>query len=177
MPAAILAGTSGLFRDDKSFVCCRSALHFAAALGNVKITQMLCQAGADVDLDDKDGASRSRYKLLWSAELMLLVDGVLGTSRSNPCCVEHELADTYTVQNTAGYTPLHMSAGYLHVPAVVALLQGGANPEVKDRKGQSVLDLVDSLKGPMAGDPSRRLMLEKVSEILVGAVNYLRLAT
>jgi ankyrin repeat protein len=34
----------------------RSALHFAAALGNVKITQMLCQAGADVDLGDKDGA-------------------------------------------------------------------------------------------------------------------------
>ena len=62
-----------------------------------------------------------------------------------------------------------MAAGYLHVPAVVALLQGGANPEVKDRKGQSVLDLVDSLKAPMMGDPQRRLMLEKVSEILVGA--------
>jgi hypothetical protein len=71
----------------------------------------------------------------------------------------------------AGYTPLHMAAGYLHVPTVVALLQGGANPEVKDRKGQSVLDLVDSLKGPMAGNPSGRLALEKVSEILVGTVS------
>ena len=63
-----------------------------------------------------------------------------------------------------------MAAGYLHVPALVALLQGGANPEVKDRKGQSVLDLVDSLKAPMMGDPQRRLTLEKVSEILVGAI-------
>ncbi len=36
----------------------RSALHFSAALGNVKITQMLCQAGADVDLGDKDGATQ-----------------------------------------------------------------------------------------------------------------------
>ena len=34
-----------------------SALHFAAAIGNVKITQMLCQSGADVNLNDKDGAS------------------------------------------------------------------------------------------------------------------------
>ncbi len=70
----------------------------------------------------------------------------------------------------AGYTPLHMAAGYLHGSALVALLQGGANPEVKDRKGQSVLDLVDSLKAPMMGDPQRRLTLEKVSEILVGAI-------
>ena len=69
----------------------------------------------------------------------------------------------------AGYTPLHMAAGYLHVPVVVSLLEGGANPEVKDRKGQSVLDLVDSLKAPMSGNPSGRFALEKVSEILVGA--------
>ena len=67
-----------------------------------------------------------------------------------------------------------MAAGYLHVPAVVALLQGGANPEVKDRKGQSVLDLVDSLKGPMAGNPAGRLALEKVSEILIGALVRIR---
>ena len=36
--------------------CICSALHFSAAVGNVKITQMLCQAGADVNLGDKDGA-------------------------------------------------------------------------------------------------------------------------
>jgi len=34
----------------------RSALHFSAAIGNVKVLQMLCQAGADVNLGDKDGA-------------------------------------------------------------------------------------------------------------------------
>ena len=38
------------------FRCTRSALHFSGAVGNVKITQMLCQAGADVNLGDKDGA-------------------------------------------------------------------------------------------------------------------------
>lgn len=33
----------------------RSALHFAAAIGQAKCCAMLCQAGADVDLSDKDG--------------------------------------------------------------------------------------------------------------------------
>ena len=68
-----------------------------------------------------------------------------------------------------GYTALHMAAGYLHVPVVVALLEAGANPEVKDRKGQSVLELAESLKAPMAADPPRRFALEKIAEILVGA--------
>lgn len=34
----------------------RSALHFAAALGKVGATRMLCQAGAVVDAQDRDGA-------------------------------------------------------------------------------------------------------------------------
>lgn len=33
----------------------RSALHFAAALGNVEITKYLIDAGADIDLQDKEG--------------------------------------------------------------------------------------------------------------------------
>lgn len=33
----------------------RSALHFAAALGKVDATRMLCQAGAVVDAQDRDG--------------------------------------------------------------------------------------------------------------------------
>ncbi|KAK9828851.1 hypothetical protein WJX72_002407 [[Myrmecia] bisecta] len=33
----------------------RSALHFAAAIGNANCVRMLCQAGAEVDLGDKEG--------------------------------------------------------------------------------------------------------------------------
>lgn len=33
----------------------RSALHFAAATGNSRITRILCEAGSEVDLMDKDG--------------------------------------------------------------------------------------------------------------------------
>lgn len=36
-----------------AIVC--SGLHFVAAAGNANCTQMLCEAGADVDRPDKDG--------------------------------------------------------------------------------------------------------------------------
>lgn len=35
----------------------RSALHFAAATGNARIIRILCEAGSEVDLMDKDGAN------------------------------------------------------------------------------------------------------------------------
>ncbi len=35
-------------------VCC-SGLHFSAAIGNAECTRMLCEAGADIDLGDKQG--------------------------------------------------------------------------------------------------------------------------
>ena len=37
--------------------CCVfcSGLHFTAAIGNAECTRMLCEAGADIDLGDKQG--------------------------------------------------------------------------------------------------------------------------
>ncbi len=35
-------------------ICC-SGLHFTAAIGNAECTRMLCEAGADIDLGDKQG--------------------------------------------------------------------------------------------------------------------------
>ena len=58
MPLQDLCVTCELVRGAQTEHGARSALHFAAALGNVKIIQMLCQAGADVDLGDKDGATQ-----------------------------------------------------------------------------------------------------------------------
>lgn len=71
----------------------------------------------------------------------------------------------------AGYSPLHMAAGYLHTPVVELLMQFGADPEKKDREGRTVMQLVDNLKEGMPLTPEmvgRRYALEKVEEIVVG---------
>lgn len=39
------------------FVCCCSALHFVAAIGNAKCVKLLIDAGADINLQDKEGES------------------------------------------------------------------------------------------------------------------------
>ena len=42
----------------------RSALHFAAALGKPKLVQRLAEAGAEVDLADKEGESCHWFSFL-----------------------------------------------------------------------------------------------------------------
>lgn len=35
-----------------------------------------------------------------------------------------------------GYTPLHMASGYMHTGPMAALLEGGADPLIKDKQGE-----------------------------------------
>lgn len=69
-----------------------------------------------------------------------------------------------------GYTPLHMASGYLHTPVILALLEGGADPEQQDRQGRSPLELVESLRAALPiNNPSavpRRVALEEVLKVL-----------
>jgi len=70
----------------------------------------------------------------------------------------------------AGYTPLHMAAGYLHTSAITALLEGGADPEQEDRQSRSPLALVESLRAAIPADNpatvARRVALEDVLKVL-----------
>lgn len=43
-----------------------SALHFSAALGKAESCALLCKAGAEVDLQDKDGKSSQNSQILSS---------------------------------------------------------------------------------------------------------------
>ena len=38
--------------------------------------------------------------------------------------------------SSAGYTPLHMAVGYSHVAVAAALLEAGADPEVRRAGGR-----------------------------------------
>lgn len=42
-----------------NLVLCCSALHFVSAIGNVKCVKLLIDAGADLNLQDKEGKNRS----------------------------------------------------------------------------------------------------------------------
>jgi len=62
-----------------------------------------------------------------------------------------------------------MAAGYMHTNSMTALLEAGADPEVKDIKGNDIVGLVDNLKSSMplsAGLITRRIALEQVSSVL-----------
>lgn len=51
------------------------------------------------------------------------------------CALPHALPPACW-PHTAGYTPLHMAAGYLHTTTVDALIQAGADPEQEDAQGR-----------------------------------------
>ena len=46
-----------------------------------------------------------------------------------PC--ESHLAEWGDLLTRPGYTPLHMAVGYSHMPVAAALLEAGADPEVR----------------------------------------------
>ena len=73
---------------------------------------------------------------------------------------------------TAGYTPLHMAVGYSRTATVQVLLDYGADPEVGDKEGRNVVELVEKLRDAMPLTPEllgRRTMLENVAGVLTGA--------
>ena len=71
----------------------------------------------------------------------------------------------------AGYTPLHMAVGYSRTATVQVLLDFGADPEVADKEGRNVVELVEKLRAAMPLTPEllgRRTMLENVAGVLTG---------
>ena len=146
-----------------------SGLHYVAAQGNVDMTRMLCEAGANVNLQDKEGESLCSEQGLSAAQL------------------------SFSCVAAAGYTPLHMAVGYSFTQTVSVLLDAGADAETADAQvrlqtayrasclsarqqpltlglqGRSVLGLVDSLRGamPLSRETmGRRIALEEVATLL-----------
>ena len=64
-----------------------------------------------------------------------------------------------------------MAVGYSRTATVQVLLDYGADPEVGDKDGKNVMDLVERLRGAMPLSPEllgRRTMLEDVAGVLTG---------
>ena len=79
----------------------------------------------------------------------------------------------YMMLMAAGYTPLHMAVGYSRTATVQVLLDFGADPEVADKEGRNVVELVEKLRAAMPLTPEllgRRTMLENVAGVLTGGL-------
>lgn len=64
-----------------------------------------------------------------------------------------------------------MAVGYSRTATVQVLLDYGADPEVADKDGKNVMDLVEKLRNAMPLSPEllgRRTMLEDVASVLTG---------
>ena len=64
-----------------------------------------------------------------------------------------------------------MAVGYSRTATVQVLLDYGADPEIGDKDGKNVMDLVERLRGAMPLSPEllgRRTMLEDVAAVLTG---------
>lgn len=62
-----------------------------------------------------------------------------------------------------------MAAGYMHTSIITLLVEAGADPELRDNKGQSVVRLIEGLRGAMPlnmATVQRRLALEEVANTL-----------
>ncbi|RLN70151.1 hypothetical protein BBJ29_008516 [Phytophthora kernoviae] len=103
-----------------------TAFHAAANAGDVKMLQLLCNAGAQPELQDENGWTALHYTAASSMGLEaihflceLLPDGIIDSL----CC--------------EGNTALHVAAGCGHLANVYALLQTAANPRVRNFSGES----------------------------------------
>jgi ankyrin repeat protein len=117
----------------------RTALSYAAQLGNAEMAQMLIDARASPDLRDKMGGT----PLHWAAE-----NGKLEV-------VKVLLAGSATVDlaNRQGITPLMLAVSHGNLPVVKALLAAGADPRKADFTGR------DSF-GYAAGKPAIQQALQ-----------------
>ena len=99
----------------------------------------------------------------------MVADGILGSSLvCGACPIDRALKKTLL---PAGYTPLHMAVGYSRIPSVHVLIDAGADLERPDKKGRTVIALVEDLRKAMpltAELMGRRSMLEQVIGVLTG---------
>ena len=104
-----------------------SGLHYVAAQGNVDMTRMLCEAGANVNLQDKEGAPQLRRPSLHERRAPWQPSW-----RTWPAAACVLLKQRWL----AGYTPLHMAVGYSFTQTVSVLLEAGADAETPDAQVQ-----------------------------------------
>jgi len=121
----------------------RTALSYAAQLGNAEMAQLLLDSRASPDLRDKLGGTA----LHWASEGgRLEVVKVL--------LARHTTVD---MANRQGITPLMLAVSHNSIPVVKALLAGGADPRKADYTGRDAI-------GYAVGNPAMLQALQSAAK-------------
>lgn len=148
----------------------RTALHLAAGDGHDEIVQALCEAGANVDIEDRwggrplDDAERSKHPACVNvlkkfgatpgaasphqvpsadAKQSYVADFITAAAQGNLSEVKRFLETCNVNIDEGDYdlrTALHLAAGDGHAEVVEALIEAGANVNIEDRWGGRPLD-------------------------------------
>ena len=124
---------------------------------SLEITKMLVEAGADVNTRDEDGGTTPLSGPSYEVGVYLIGQGAdidafgyeeltpiaYATYDQNLALVEHLLAKGAKVNKAhpaEGIAPLHYAARKCETKLIRVLLDGGADPTIRDAKGETPLD-------------------------------------
>ncbi len=156
-PELFLAGIRHhLYRGD-------SALHVAAAAHRPATAGLLIELGADVEAANRRGARPLHYA----------ADGIPGwegwRAHDQAAAVRRllEAGADPNAGDSGGVTPLHRAVRNRCSAAAAALLEHGANPTLKTRKGSTARDLTAWSTGRGgAGSPAAKAELQEILRLL-----------
>eukprot|EP00903_Cladosiphon_okamuranus_P021888 g20122.t1 len=149
-----------------------TALHNAALLGRVEVSRALLVAGADVNCTDHNSfsplylASQNGHTQLVLDLLAAGADAGIKTNRGfTPLHVAARcgrlpvlkaLLDAGEAADSLSYpaetTPLHLSAGFSRLSCVQELVERGADPSRRSKRGATPLDMVGTLIIPVSAN-------------------------
>jgi ankyrin repeat protein len=140
-----------------------TVLHVAAAGYRADLARQLLRAGADVGAPNRRGAQPLHYA----------ADGLPGSANWNPeaqvatvVCLIEAGADPNAVDKS-GVAPLHRAVRTRCAAAVSALLDGGADAQLKNRRGSTPLQLARLNTGRGgSGSPEAKAQQQRIVQIL-----------
>jgi ankyrin repeat protein len=140
-----------------------TALHVAAACYDADVVRALVDAGASVSAANRRGAQPLHYA----------VDALPGSRRWDPVAQRETVAlllaaraDPNAIDKN-GTSPLHRAVRNRCAAAVEELLAGGADPQLKNGRGSTAIDLTKWTTGRSgSGSPAAKKQLDEIKRLL-----------
>lgn len=138
-------------------------LHGAAARHDPALVRTLLAAGADVNARNRRGAQPLHYAVdampgsrCWDPVAQRETVALLLAARADPNAIDKN-----------GTSPLHRAVRNRCAAAVEELLAGGADPQLKNGRGSTAIDLTKWTTGRSgSGSPAAKKQLDEIKRLL-----------